>query len=113
MSCLYILEINPLSVISFANIFPHFVGGLFIFFNGFLCSEKAFKFNWVVFVYFCFNFHYPRRQFQRNIAVIYVKGCSVMFSSRSFIVSGRTFRSLIHLFLYMVLENVLISFFYM
>ena len=27
MSCLYILEINPLSVASFANIFSHFEGG--------------------------------------------------------------------------------------
>ena len=37
-----------------------------------------------------------------------------MFSSRGFIVSGLTFRSLIHfgLFLCMVLENVLVSFFY-
>ena len=31
MSCLYILEINPLSVASFANIFSHSVG-LFVFF---------------------------------------------------------------------------------
>ena len=30
MSCLYILEINPLSVTSFANIFSHSVGCLFI-----------------------------------------------------------------------------------
>ena len=38
-----------------------------------------------------------------------------MFSSKSFIVSGLTFRSLIHfgLFLCMVLGSVLISFFYM
>ena len=38
-----------------------------------------------------------------------------MCSFKSFIVSGPTFRSLIHLslFLYMVLENVLILFFYM
>ena len=37
-----------------------------------------------------------------------------MFSSRSFMVSSLTFRSLIHcdFILYMVLENVLISFFY-
>ena len=37
-----------------------------------------------------------------------------MFSSRSCIASGHTFRFLIHLslFLYMVLENVLVSFFY-
>ena len=29
MSCLYILEINPLSVVSFAIIFPHYEGCLF------------------------------------------------------------------------------------
>ena len=32
MSCLYILEINPLSVDSFANIFSHYEGSLFILF---------------------------------------------------------------------------------
>ena len=32
MSCLYILEINPLSVDSFANIFSHSEGCLFILF---------------------------------------------------------------------------------
>ena len=40
MSCLYILEINPLSVSSFANIFSHSEGCHF-----FLSCEKAFKFN--------------------------------------------------------------------
>ena len=32
MSCFYILEINPLSVVSFANIFPHSEGCLFVLF---------------------------------------------------------------------------------
>ena len=32
MNCLYILEINPLSVSSLANIFSHSVGCLFILF---------------------------------------------------------------------------------
>ena len=32
MSCLYILEINPLSVLSFENIFSHSEGCLFILF---------------------------------------------------------------------------------
>ena len=32
ISCLYILEINPLSVASFANIFSHSVGCLFVLF---------------------------------------------------------------------------------
>jgi len=41
MSCLYILEINPLSVVSFAIIFSHFEGYLFTL----LCCAIAFKFN--------------------------------------------------------------------
>ena len=32
MSCLYILEIDPLSVASFANILSHSEGCLFVFF---------------------------------------------------------------------------------
>ena len=40
MSCLCILEINPLSVASFANIFSHSEGCLFILFS-FLCCAKA------------------------------------------------------------------------
>ena len=32
MSCLYILEINPLSVVSFANIFSHSDGCIFVLF---------------------------------------------------------------------------------
>ena len=32
MSCLYVLEINPLSVVSFANIFSHSEGCLFVLF---------------------------------------------------------------------------------
>ena len=43
MSCLYILEINPLSFASFANIFSHSLGCLFVY--CFLCCAKAFLFN--------------------------------------------------------------------
>ena len=35
MSCLYTLEINPLSIDSFANIFSHSEGCLFVLFIGF------------------------------------------------------------------------------
>ena len=42
MSCLYILEINPLSVGSFANIFSHSEGCLFILF---IVHRKVFKGN--------------------------------------------------------------------
>ena len=49
-----------------------------------------------------------------DLAVIYVGECLPMFSSRSFIVSVLTFRSLIHfefIFVYGV-RSVLVSFFY-
>ena len=46
MSCLYILEINPLSVASFAIIFSHSEGCLFTLLS-FLCCAKTFKFNQV------------------------------------------------------------------
>ena len=42
MSCLYILEMNPLSVVSFAIIFSHSEGCLFTLF---IQDAKTFKFN--------------------------------------------------------------------
>ena len=45
MSSLYILEVKPLSVESFAKIFSHYVGCLFVFFNSSLCCADAFEFN--------------------------------------------------------------------
>ena len=94
MSCLYILEINPLSVVSFATLFSHSVSCLHLAYS-FLCCAKAFKFNQVPVVYFCFYFHYSRRWIIEDFALIYVIDLPV-FSFKSFIVSGFTFRSLIH-----------------
>ena len=45
MNCLYILEINPLSVDSFAIIFSNSEGCLFVLFMVFICCAKAFKFQ--------------------------------------------------------------------
>ena len=45
MSYSYILDINLLSVISFANVFLPFCRLSFYFVNGFLCCAKAFTFN--------------------------------------------------------------------
>ena len=45
MSCLYMLDISPLLVMSFANIFSHSVDCIFLSSMVFLCSAKAFKFN--------------------------------------------------------------------
>ena len=76
MSCLYILEINPLSVVSFAIIFSHFEGCLFHLVNSFLCCAEAFKFNQVSLVYFCFYFHCSWRWVIEDHVLIYVIKCS-------------------------------------
>ena len=49
MSCLYILEINPLLVIWFANIFSHSMGCLFVY--SFLWCANAFKSHLFIFVF--------------------------------------------------------------
>ena len=73
MRCLYILAINPLSVVSFAIIFW---GLSFHLAYGFLCCAKAFKLNQVPLVYFCFYFWYSRRWVIEDLALIYVIECS-------------------------------------
>ena len=82
-----------MSVASFAIIFSHSESYPFHLAYSFLHCAKAFKFNQVPFVYFCFYFHYSGRWIIEDPAVVYVLP---MLSSRSFIVSGLTFRSLIH-----------------
>ena len=76
MSCLYILEINPLSVVSFSIIFSHSEGCLFHLAYSSLCSAKAFKLNQVPLVYFCLYFHYSKRWVIEDLALIYVIECS-------------------------------------
>ena len=54
MSCLYILEINPLSVASFANVFSHSEGCLFILFMVSFAVQKLLSFirsHWFIFVF--------------------------------------------------------------
>ena len=76
MSCLYILEINPLSVVSFAIIFSHSEGCLFTLLLVSFAVQKLFKFNQVPLVYFCFYFCYSRRWVIEDLALIYVIECS-------------------------------------
>ena len=61
MSCLYILETNPLSVASFANIFSHSEGCLFIFFTVSFAVQKLLSLIRTIFFYFCFYFFCTRR----------------------------------------------------
>ena len=54
MSCLYILEINPLSVVSFAIIFSHSEGGLFTLFIVSFAMQKLLNLNSVHLFIFVF-----------------------------------------------------------
>ena len=108
MSCLYILEINLLSVVSFTIIFSHSEGCLFTLFIVSFAMQKLLKFNQIPLVYFSFYFCYSRRWVIVDLALIYVISSFAMFFSKRFPVSGLTFRSLTHfefIFVYAVRKN--------
>ena len=75
MSYLCILEINPLSVASFANIFSHSESCLFVLFMVFFAVQKLLSFI-RPFVYFCVYFHFSRRWVKKDLPLIYVIECS-------------------------------------
>ena len=93
ISSLYILDISTLSEVS-ANVLP-FSGLSFYFVDCFLCCAKTFYFDVVPFIYYFFCFPCLRRHIRKNISMSYVQDFT-MFSSRIFMVSGLTFKSLIH-----------------
>ena len=76
MSCLCILEVNPLSVVSFAIHFYHSEGCLFTLFIVSFAVQMFLKFNQVPLVDFCFYFHYSRRWVIEELVLIYVTECS-------------------------------------
>ena len=115
MSCLYILEINPFSVASFANIFSHSEGCLFVLFMVSFAVQNLLSFIRSHLFIFVFTSISLGGGSKNDLAVIYVMECLPMFSSKSLIVSGLTLRSLIHfefIFVYGVRECSN-SFFYM
>ena len=68
--CSYYLQIFSPRSLSF-----HFV-------NGFFCSAKTFKFNYIWFIYFCFCFICLRRQIQKTPLLQFMsKSVLSMFSS--------------------------------
>ena len=72
MRCLYILEINPLSVVSFALIFSHSECCLFTLFIVSFAVQKL-----LGLIGSClFTFHYFRRWVLEDLALIYVTECS-------------------------------------
>ena len=105
MSCLYILEINPLKVALFANIFSHSIGCLL-----FMASSAVQKLLSLIrshLFIFVFIFITLGGGSRKTLLRFMSKGVLPKFSAKSFIVSGITFKSLIHfefIFVYGVRE---------
>ena len=106
MSSLYILKVNSLLVVSFANIFSHSLGCLFILLMVSFVVQKLLSLIGSICL-FLFLFHYSRRWIKKILLQFMSKSVLPMFSFRSFIVSSLTFRSLIHfefIFVYTIRE---------
>ena len=94
MSCLYILEINPLSVVSLAIIFSHSQGCLLIWLIFSFAVQKLLSLIRSDLFTFVFISITLGRWAIEDLAVIYVKECTAYIFHKSFIVSHLT--SLIH-----------------
>ena len=104
MSCLYILEINPLLVDSFANIFCHSVGCLFVLLMILFTLQTLLSLLRSHLFLFSLLSEVDQKRYCWNLCQ---RVFCLMFSSKSFIVYGITFRSLIHfefIFMYSVRE---------
>ena len=96
MSCLKILEINPLSVASFGNIFSHSEGSLFVLCMVSFAVQKLLSFIRSHLFIFVFISSSLGGGSKRILLQFMSQSVLPMFSSKSFIVSGLTFRTLIH-----------------
>ena len=115
MSCLSILEINPLWLTLFANIFSHSVGSLFVLLMVSFTVQKSLSLIRSHLFIFVFIF-ITLGGGSKKILLRFMSGNVLpMFSSKSFIVLALHLRlwSILSLLLCLVLENVLISFFHM
>ena len=102
MSYLYILEINPLSVALFANIFSHSVGCLFVLFMVSFAVQKLLSFiRSHLFIFISISLG---GGLKRILLWFMSQSVLPMFSSKSIIVSCLTFRSLIHFEFYFFLK---------
>ena len=73
ISCLHILEINPLSAAVLAKIFSHSEGCLFTLFMVSFAVQKLLSLIRPHLFIFFIDFHYCRRWVIEDLAVIYVK----------------------------------------
>ena len=110
-SCLYVLKINSLSVVSVAIIFSHSEGCLFTLLIVSFIVQKLFSL--IRSHLFLFLFPLLWEMGHKGSCCDLCQRVFCLFSSKSFKFSGLTFRSLIHFEFVFVLESVLDSFFYM
>ena len=96
MSCLHILDINPLSITLFANIFSHSIGCLFIFLMVSFSMQKLLSLISPHLLIFAFISFVLGDRSKKILLQFMSKSVLPMFFSRSFMVSGLTFRSLNH-----------------
>ena len=80
----------------FAIIFSHSEDCLFTLLVVSFVVQKLLNLIRFIFLFVCFYFHYSGRWVIEDPAVIMSESVLPMFSYRNFIVSGLTFRSLIH-----------------
>ena len=92
-----ILEINPLSVASFANVFFHAAGCLFILFVLYFDVQKLLRLIRSHLFIFAINSVTLEEGSKKILLRFMSKSVLPMFSSMTFIISSLTFRSLIHL----------------
>ena len=77
MTCLYMLDIHHLSVISFANIFFHSVGCLFILLMiSFAVQKLLGLISSQLFIFAFISFALGDKSKKKKITTIYVKECS-------------------------------------
>ena len=96
ISCFYILDIKPLSLVSFANLFSQCTDCLFILFMDPLVVQKLLSLVRSHFFIFIF-ISIALRDWPKDTSVLFMsENVLLMFSSRSFMVSHLKFKSLSH-----------------
>ena len=96
MSCLYVLELNRLSVSSFENIFSHSEVCIFVLFMVSFAVQKLLSFIRSHLLIFVFIFITLGGGSKKVLLGFMSNNVVPTFSSKSFIESGLTFRSLIY-----------------
>ena len=105
---LYILEVNPLSVASLANIFSHTMCCLFVLFTVSFVAQKLLSLIRSHRFLFLLIVITPGGQSEKIYLQLMWESVWSMFSSRSFVVSVLTFRSLIILIIYLFFSQILL-----